>query len=540
MNNEKNCFVCCEKYDSKGKHKVKCNNPSCHFEACKTCVRQYLSSSVNGLHCMQCKNAWDPVFGVLNLNRSWLQDDYKRHRKEVLFQSEQSKFAETMPDVEKYHQIQTFRQLQDENNEKIKLLYLQINKLNNDNTRIGNEIYRINHGKDRTQERRKFIMPCQKEDCSGFMCSSYKCGLCEEYCCSQCLEMLGKDKDIEHKCDEDRVKTAELIKSTTRPCPKCGERIHKINGCDQMWCIACKTAFSWNTGKIQDGVIHNPHYFQYMRENGGILPRQPGDNPCGEIVRILFMIFQCISKRIYDGKQVKIFRDENMMNSIMTKSKDEVEWKSNEYIGYHDNTNQIMSLLRLFRHVEMVEIPNIQNKMNRCNSTVDDRVNYLVNKISKDEFQKIITLKDENRQMYVDILHIYDLIRTVGIETVHKLLAIIDNDIHISAEDIQGVIEAKTIDSIMTTVDNTLKELHAFVKYCNQQFEIISVSHNKRMQHIKKHKSRTYEGFVDLRHVEHINENDERLHGNLILHQYRFASTAKATIKHVKSYYNAI
>jgi hypothetical protein len=67
-----------------------------------------------------------------------------------------------------------------------------------------------------------------------------------------------------------------MLKKNTKPCPKCGVRISKIDGCDQMWCVECKTAFSWNTGNIESGKIHNPHYYQFMRERGG-MPRDPND-----------------------------------------------------------------------------------------------------------------------------------------------------------------------------------------------------------------------------------------------------------------------
>jgi hypothetical protein len=61
--------------------------------------------------------------------------------------------------------------------------------------------------------------------------------------------------------------------------------ICKIDGCDQMWCVSCQTPFSWATGRQVFGVVHNPHYYQWLRnQNNGEAPRVAGDIPCGGLV----------------------------------------------------------------------------------------------------------------------------------------------------------------------------------------------------------------------------------------------------------------
>ncbi len=139
-------------------------------------------------------------------------------------------------------------------------------------------------GARRGEAKREFIMKCPDGDCRGFLSSAYKCGTCEKWTCAHCLDVLGPNKDVAHTCNKDAVETAKTIKSETRPCPKCGARIFKIDGCDQMYCTVegCGTAFSWETGRIETGRVHNPHYYEWLRRTGGgQAPREAGDIPCG-------------------------------------------------------------------------------------------------------------------------------------------------------------------------------------------------------------------------------------------------------------------
>ena len=88
-------------------------------------------------------------------------------------------------------------------------------------------------------------------------------------------------KEEDHVCNPDSVKTMKLLKRDTKPCPKCGTMIYKIDGCAQMWCTECHTAFSWTTGRIETGRIHNPHYMEF--KNKHFTSREHGDIPCGGV-----------------------------------------------------------------------------------------------------------------------------------------------------------------------------------------------------------------------------------------------------------------
>jgi hypothetical protein len=116
-------------------------------------------------------------------------------------------------------------------------------------------------------------MKCPESACEGFLSSQYKCGLCEIHVCAHCHVV----KTPTHVCDPEVVETIKQIRKEAKPCPKCASLISKIDGCDQMWCTQCFTAFSWTTGAVATGVVHNPHYFQYLRETGQAIPR--ADNP---------------------------------------------------------------------------------------------------------------------------------------------------------------------------------------------------------------------------------------------------------------------
>jgi hypothetical protein len=122
-----------------------------------------------------------------------------------------------------------------------------------------------------------YVRHCPASDCRGFLSTQWKCGICNVRVCSRCHEMKD-DKD--HVCKQENIESAALLAKEAKPCPSCGAAICKVSGCDQMWCTQCNTAFNWRNNEIvRKGPIHNPHYYDWVRQNGE--RRNVRDIPCG-------------------------------------------------------------------------------------------------------------------------------------------------------------------------------------------------------------------------------------------------------------------
>ena len=106
-------------------------------------------------------------------------------------------------------------------------------------------------------ERQSIGRPCPKENCRGFLSSQWKCSVCDMWTCPECHQLKGFTRDAHHTCNPDDVATAKLLNSDTKPCPSCRTPIHKLVGCDQMWCTQCHTGFSWRSALYKHvSIIH--------------------------------------------------------------------------------------------------------------------------------------------------------------------------------------------------------------------------------------------------------------------------------------------
>lgn len=132
--------------------------------------------------------------------------------------------------------------------------------------------------KDKKKEKEKekgmgvelYVRPCPKDQCKGFLNQKWICGTCDARVCKHCAAETdgntGQSQSV-HVCNPNDVETMKLISKECKPCPTCKASTFKVDGCSQVWCVSCKTAFDWKTGKVDTGRIHAPDYYQWLRNN---------------------------------------------------------------------------------------------------------------------------------------------------------------------------------------------------------------------------------------------------------------------------------
>ena len=244
------CQVCTDKFN-KIRKQVKC---SCDYECCTSCAKTYILSKSQNAHCMNCNVAWNKEFLVNNLGHTFIVKEYQPFRANVLYERELSLLPEAHAFIDNEKRQMVIR-------EEIRTLTARINMLKR-------EFEALNNGTTDTAPvaRKEFIRQCPNTDCNGFLSKDLHCSLCGVDACGTCREI--KIADTEHVCNEDVVKTIQLLQKDTKECPSCASLIFKISGCSQMFCTSCHKVFDWNTLKIETGVVHNPHYFEWVRQNG--------------------------------------------------------------------------------------------------------------------------------------------------------------------------------------------------------------------------------------------------------------------------------
>lgn len=269
------CPICCFEFTLLIRKKITCFN--CEKAACASCVKRYILESSSDAKCLHCNISWDRRFMIQNLTKTFCNNDYRNHRRELLFERNKAYYPRISEIVDEKHNL---KNLHEKKNELFKQLGLLSREIEQKSREIVNlEVSFVMNEKSTSGDKQIRNRHCITENCMGYLNRIGFCALCKK---TTCLNCNVYKTDEEHECKKEDVETWENLKKTTKPCPSCGVRVFKISGCDQMWCTHCNTAFSWKFERIEVGAIHNPHYYDWLFNGGQDAPQILEPNACQE------------------------------------------------------------------------------------------------------------------------------------------------------------------------------------------------------------------------------------------------------------------
>ena len=454
------CPVCCEAFTDVKRLAVTC--AYCQYDACAACYKQYMVSTMQDAHCMSCRQVWSRDVLSSYFSTSWLNGEYKKHRQSVLIEREKQLLPDSQVMVANYREAKRLRGgLTDK---KLQLQHLQrrANELTRDiyNDRYRAERLEVNGyegfpptggGESSKRQKVQFTAPCPVESCRGFLNHIMVCGTCEATACTTCGVLL--QKDVTHACDANDVESFKAIKKDTKPCPKCAVPTYKISGCSQMWCVSCQTPWDWATNEIVEGVIHNPHYFQYLRERSatGEIPRQPGDTNRQPA--------NCNRLQFPQGwdMQRRVRRDLDTVAG--TTRPTDADMDKEPYKTARFKGEVIISMLRKLIHVSEVELRRLRNRY-RNTDNADLRLKYLINEIGDDDLKVNLQRREKRRDKDLAVRDIYQMTCDTGRDL---MWAYVDQ---------------------LSPMEDTLRELEALRKYANDNLRKVFENFKMRVEFI--------------------------------------------------------
>jgi len=401
----RSCPVCCDAYTQSVRKPISC--AKCEYAACLACCKQYLTTVENAV-CMSCNHPWDHEFISTRFPASWFRTEYRAHREKVLVDYEVAQLPTSQHLVGNYRiserlgsEISDLRREKRDAKRRLRQIDVEMWNKSARRERIRASRFVLDGLGERTEEEeeasatRTFVRACPVEECRGFLSAALKCGTCDTWACGKCFGVVGAARDTEHTCNPNDVETAQLIKKDSRPCPTCAVFIFKVSGCDQMWCPQCKKPFSWRTGlALHNVVIHNPVYFEYMRQqNGGVIPRQAGDIPGGA-----------------DGPCHAYIDPRDIDRACRAQSVTE------------NVRRYLYDVMNKARHIQYHEIRQLAD-VTRPADNMDLRLNFLLGNIDRDEWKRKLVLREKKREKEISLRNVYELFVTVANEILRNLVA---------------------------------------------------------------------------------------------------------------------
>ena len=379
------CITCITDYPS-SEDFIKCQK--CNFEMCYKCFYLGITQDVKDPYCLNCKVLINIEFILENSETDWLYKYFLPHLGKILHEKEKALLpytqSEVVSEIKKRKIQHEIKQLPTD--KKLKKLYKKeedfiSHKQIKDKTKfeLQSQITSIEMKKP-SNKQVVLISKCPIENCKGYINKEFSCEMCETEVCSGCFIPMTEN----HKCKIEDLQLRDLLKTHSKSCPKCYIPIIKAGGCDQMWCTNCNTAFSWITGLVETGAVHNPHYYEWLTRNGAENIGNIENIACGQLPSI----------REYDV-----------------------------ILNFNSSSKIIRNLHRLIVHSEWVIIPQNLNE-NRVRDNIDLRIKFLLDEISEKQWVSTLITRERKRmknrayrqiiQMFINVAT--DLFRRLFVE----------------------------------------------------------------------------------------------------------------------------
>lgn len=420
-NNEEmfSCEICSEKMCDN--FRVVC--PFCCVEICEKCFQYSITMELKSPNCIYCKKNLSIEFVLSNNETKWCKEVFIPFFENLCLEKEKSYLIDTMPKYKKMVQIREikkdikalksdktieknitkkFKDEFDINSRKqleefkksenfVNFLKLEIAKKDTKKNLLNNELDRLQDSSNKNMKGEKktsYICNCPNQKCRGFITENFNCEICKLEICKLC--MVEKKKN--HNCNRDDIESAQLIKDSSKPCPKCYVPIFKISGCNQMFCTNCHVVFDWKTLAIDKGNVHNAHYFDWMLNQNNNSDVNLEEIACGDILEIYRNVYFSLSKNF------------NHLD-----------------MDYYYSVQKIRKVLETNRVVHGEIIPDIRIKLNTEEKFEDYRIQYLDNSISEKTWKSRIAKDTINNEKYKSLIEVFEMYVTVTSDFIRQL-----------------------------------------------------------------------------------------------------------------------
>jgi hypothetical protein len=140
-----------------------------------------------------------------------------------------------------------------------------------------------------------------------------------------------------------------------------------------MWCINCHTAFNFNTGEIDTGRVHNPHFIEFKKNK--LNSREHGDIPCG------------------GTPSFRELREKGATNVIL---------------------QYALVILQMERELIFMD--------DRPANNLNFRIAYMLNDVTEEYFKTFLQRQEKFRDKIKDISYIYEMVANTGGDLLRQYL----------------------------------------------------------------------------------------------------------------------